>query len=162
MKSTLTTIESLSPSQHRQLLEIELLDDQKALFGDIHGALHGLTARPASDIQGYVLLVEDVPRGFFLVKSRSLLPVWAEGQTAVLQGLLIDHRYQGMGLGKACLSRLPDLIRALWPDIRQLMLAVDAANSAAHGLYLKQGWQACGNAGRSPTGLEQRMVLRLT
>lgn len=161
MESTLLKYESLSALQRQQVLEIELLDVQKALVGDAHGALHALTARPAADIQGYALLIDDVPRGFFLLKRRTLLPRWAEGRTATLHAVMIDRRYQGLGLGRECLERLPALTKDLWPDIEQLMLAVDLSNQAAYTLYQALGWQESGDADRTTTGYERRMVRKL-
>lgn len=161
MKSILKKYETLSAVQRQQVLEIELLDEQKTLVGDAYGAVHALTARPASDIQGYALLIDDVARGFFLLKRRSLLPRWANGQTVSLHGLMIDRRYQGLGLGKSCLERVPDLVRELWPDTRQLMLAVDLGNTTAHALYRSLGWQDDGDADRVLSGFERRMVFKL-
>lgn len=161
MKSILKKYETLSALQRQQVLEIELLGEQKTLVGDAYGAVHGLTARPASDIQGYALLVDDVARGFFLLKRRSLLPRWANGQTVTLHGLMIDRRYQGRGLGKNCLEQLPDLVRELWPETRQLMLAVDLGNTTAHALYRSLGWQDYGDADRALVGFERRMLLKL-
>ena len=140
MNSTLMKYQALSALQHQQLLQIELLDEQRTTFGDIHGALHPLTAHPASDIQGFVLLVDDVPRGFFLLKRRSLLPLWAKDQTATLHGLLIDRRFQGARLGSTCVQNLPELALELWPEIERLMLAVHPANEAALRLYQGAGW----------------------
>jgi GNAT superfamily N-acetyltransferase len=161
MKSILKKYETLSALQRQQVLEIELLNEQKTLVGDAHGAVHALTARPASDIQAYALLINDVARGFFLLKRRSLLPRWANGQTVTLHGLMIDRRYQGLGLGKTCLERLPGLVLELWPDTRQLMLAVDLGNTTAHALYRKLGWQDYGDADRALVGFERRMLLKL-
>jgi GNAT superfamily N-acetyltransferase len=161
MNSILKKYETLSALQRQQVLEIELLGEQKSLVGDAYGAVHGLTARPTSDIQGYALLVDGVARGFFLLKRRSLLPRWANGQTVTLHGLMIDRRYQGRGLGKSCLERLPDLVHELWPETRQLMLAVDLGNTTAHRLYRSLGWQDYGDADRALAGFERRMLLKL-
>lgn len=153
--------EQLSTPQRGQLLDIELLAEHKPLVGDVHGALHALTARPVCDIQGFALVVDDVPRGFFLLKRRSLLPRWASGQTATLHALMVDRRFQRLGLGKRCMQMLPGVVRALWPEVNQLMLAVAPENLAAHSLYRALGWQDEGDADRSATGFERRMVLKL-
>lgn len=161
MESTLMKYEALSASQRSQVQQIELLDEQKTTFGDIHGALHGLTARPFPDIQGYVLLVEDVPRGFFLLKRRTLLPAWAQGRTATLHALIIDHRYQGLGLGHTCLRLLPTVVPDLWPEIEQLMLTVHPTNHAALALYQAAGWAFSDDTVIAAAGFERRMVRRL-
>ena len=162
MKSVLITLESLTPLQRKQLEAIELLDSQRSLVGDVFGALHTLTALPVSDIQGYALLVDEVPQGIFVLKRRTLLPTWAEGRTATLHALMIDRRFQGAGLGRYCLQQLPELATGLWPELEQLMLAVDPCNHVAQAMYKALGWQDAGNAHRTSTGFERRMVLSLT
>lgn len=164
MKSSLMTYEALSAKQRAQVEHIELQPWQKVVAGDIHGALHSLTARPLADIQGYVLLIDDAPRGFFLLKRRTLLPHWAQeaqGTTTTLHALIIDHRYQRRGLGEECLRQLPELVLQLWPDIQQLMLAVHPTNHIARTLYLSLGWQEDGTATRTADGYETRMTRRL-
>lgn len=153
--------QALSALQHQQLQQIELQPAQKTFVGDIHGALHGLTARPLSDLQAYVLLVEEIPRGFFLLKRGSLLPPWAQGQAATLHALMIDRRYQRLGLGESCVRRLPELVAELWPDIKQLMLAVRPTNHAAVALYQALGWSYSDDEARSPGHDERRMVFAL-
>ncbi|WP_133750571.1 N-acetyltransferase [Pseudomonas sp. LP_7_YM] len=164
MKSSLMKYQALSALQREQVEQIELQPWQKVVAGDIHGALHSLTARPLADIQGYVLLIDDVPRGFFLLKRRVLLPLWAQeapGTTATLHALIIDQRYQRRGLGEACLRQLPEQVLQLWPDIEQLMLAVHPTNQVARALYLSLGWREDGNATRTADGYETRMTRRL-
>lgn len=161
MKTTLMKYQTLSVLQHQQLQQIELQPAQKTFVGDIYGALHGLTARPLSDLQAYVLLVEEVPRGFFLLKRGSLLPPWAQGQTATLHALMIDRRYQRLGLGESCVRRLPGLVAELWPDIVQVMLAVHPANHAAAALYQALGWTYRDDEAGSTEHDERRMVLTL-
>lgn len=161
MQSALIKYQSLSGLQLRQLLDVELLPQQVTHVGDIHGGLHALTAQPSSDIQGFVLLVDDIPRGFFLLKRRTLLPLWADGDTATLHALMIDRRYQGVGLGKKILTMLPKLVQDLWPEADQMMLAVGTDNHAVRELYRALGWQDSAENGLPPTGIEQLMTFKL-
>ncbi|TDV48191.1 FR47-like protein [Pseudomonas graminis] len=164
MPFAFTRHESLSPTQQHQLLEIELLPEQIRHVGDIHGGLHTLTARPAADRQGFALLKDDIPRGFFVLKRRSLLPDWARDHaivTTTLHALMIDRRFQGLGLGKQCLRALPELTQALWPDTEQLMLAVETGNHSARQLYLALGWQELPERNGDQPGFERLMLLTL-
>jgi len=161
MHSTLMKYQALSASQHARLLEIELPRQQVSYVGDIHGGLHSLTARPVCDIQGYAVLVDDIPRGFFLLKRRTLLPPWASGNTATLHALMIDHRHQGLGLGRECLARLPAVVREGWPEVEQLMLAVETDNEGARRLYLNAGWQDVPAPTGTALGRERLMLLKL-
>ncbi len=164
MHFALTRYESLSPAQHCQLLEIELLPEQIRHVGDIHGGLHTLTARPVADRQGFVLLIDDIPRGFFVLKRNTLLPDWARERarvTTTLHALMIDKGFQGLGMGKRCLRALPGLARELWPDTEQLMLAVEAGNHPARQLYLALGWQELPEREPDQPGFERLMLLTL-
>jgi GNAT superfamily N-acetyltransferase len=161
MKNRVIPYETLSAEQHRQLVQIELTPEQRSQSGDIHGALHALTARCSADLQGYTLLVDDVPRGFFLLKRRSMLPPWAEGKTATLHGLMIDRDVQGQGLGRVCMAALPDLVANLWPEVERLMLAVHPDNVAAQVLYQTSGWVFSGDASVTVDGTERPMVLHV-
>lgn len=164
MHFALTRYESLSPMQQRQLLDIELLPEQVRHVGDIHGGLHTLTARPAADRQGFVLLVDDIPRGFLVLKRHSLLPEWARDRpriTTTLHALMIDKRFQGLGLGKQCLRALPELTQALWPETEQMMLAVEAGNHPARQLYLALGWQELPEGALDRVSFERLMLLTL-
>jgi len=164
MQFVLTRYESLSPTQQRQLLEIALLPEQIRHVGDIHGGLHTLTARPVADRQGFAVLIDDIPRGFFVLKRRSLLPDWARDSarvTTTLHALMIDRRFQGLGLGKQCLRALPGLTQELWPETAQLMLAVEAGNHPARQLYLTLGWQELPESDPNHASVERLMLLRL-
>ena len=164
MPFALTRYESLSPAQQHQLLEIELLPEQIRHVGDIHGGLHTLTARPVADRQGFVLLMDEIPRGFFVLKRRSLLPDWAREHarvTTTLHALMIDRRFQGQGLGKECLRALPELTQALWPDTEQLMLAVEVGNNPAYQLYVSLGWQDLRGSDPEHASFERLMLLTL-
>ncbi|MEX6666493.1 GNAT family N-acetyltransferase [Pseudomonas sp. W2-17] len=164
MYFALTPYQSLSPTQQRQLLDIDLLPEQIRHVGDIHGGLHTLTARPVVDRQGFVLLIDDIPRGFFVLKRRSLLPDWARDRpriTTTLHALMIDKGFQGLGLGKQCLRALPELTQELWPDTEQLMLAVEAGNHPARQLYLALGWQEWPESDPTNASFERLMLLTL-
>lgn len=161
MNSSLMKYEALSALQLQQVLQIDLRPEQKTMVGDIHGGLHALSARPVADIQGYVLLVEEVPRGFFLLKRRSLLPPWARGRTATLHALMIDRRYQGFGLGRTCLQKLPECVSNLWPEIEHLMLAVHPDNHPAIALYQALGWTFREDPATPAEGFERQMILKL-
>jgi GNAT superfamily N-acetyltransferase len=163
MHLTLARHESLAPAQQQALLNIALHAEQIRHVGDIHGGLHTLTARPVCDIQGFVLLIDDIARGFFVLKRGSLLPDWARERadvTTTLHALMIDRRFQGQGLGKQCLRALPALVRDLWPETEQLMLAVEVGNHPARQLYLTLGWQEMPESSCNQAGFER--YLRLT
>ncbi|WP_122280331.1 GNAT family N-acetyltransferase [Pseudomonas syringae] len=162
MQTRLVGYHDLNASQRKQLEHLEVTQEQVQFSGDIYTALNTLLVNPNPNVCGFVLLGDDKPVGFFLLKRGDCLPNWAqETLAATLHALQIDHREQGKGLGKACLQALPAALRLKWPDITHLMLSVDADNSAAIGLYAGQGWVDTGEAYRGRIGFERRLVLTL-
>jgi len=162
MQTRLVDYHDLSASQRQQLGYLEVTQEQIQFSGDIYTALNTLLVRPSPNICGFALLSDEKPVGFFLLKRDDCLPHWAqEALTATLHALQVDHREQGKGLGKACLQALPAALRLKWPDITQLMLSVDADNSAAIGLYTGQGWIDTGEAYSGRIGFERRLTLTL-
>ncbi|WP_166359847.1 GNAT family N-acetyltransferase [Pseudomonas akapageensis] len=161
MHTCLVPYASLNALQVEQLKELEVRPDQLYASGDIESALFMLLNRPAPGIRGFALLVDDRPLAFLLLKRPPFLPNWAADDAATLHAFQVDRRFQGQGLGKACLQALPAVARSAWPEITQLMLSVDPKNQAALKLYLSQGWVDCGEAYRAKFGFERKLVLEL-
>lgn len=163
MDSALTTrlvpYEQLDATQREQLDGLEVHPEQKAFSGDIYTALHTLLKAPEPGIKGFALLADERPVAFLLLKHGPFLPHWASAGTATLHALQVDHRVQGRGYGQACLKALPEAARLAWPELKGLMLSVDADNQAALKLYLKQGWVDSGEAYKGRIGYERRMTL---
>lgn len=161
MKLEVVGHETLRAVQREELELLELPQAQKMFAGDIFGALNTLVSASVDQVRGFALLVDDTPRGFFLLKRGPLLPPWADADAVTLHALMIDVEWQGRGLGKHCLRSLPELVRTLWPDARQLMLSVDPENQPAMKLYLALGWVDGGTAYRGRVEYERRMIQAL-
>ncbi|RON06499.1 GNAT family N-acetyltransferase [Pseudomonas brassicacearum] len=159
MTTQLVPYEQLTTVQRQQLEAIEIPAQQQQFSGDIDMALHTLLSEPGDGIKGFALLADETPVAFLLLKRPPFLPHWANGDTATVHALQVDHRHQGKGFGKACLQALPQVARQAWPEIKGLELSVDAHNESALGLYLKQGWVDSGNAYKGRIGYERRMAL---
>lgn len=160
-KTQLVNYPTLTAAQREQLDQLEILPEQLPFSGDIYCALNTLLVRPTADIEGFVLLLDDQPVGFFMLKRGAFLPQWAAEGSATLHALQIDRRVQGQGLGKAFLQGLPEAVEKTWPDIKQLMLSVDAENLPALNLYISQGWIDTGEAYKGRIGYERRLVLTI-
>ncbi|WP_210643205.1 GNAT family N-acetyltransferase [Pseudomonas sp. Tri1] len=159
MTAQLVPYEALTTLQRKQVEAIEITPEQVRFAGDIHGALHMLLSRPGPGVKGFALLADDVPVAFLLLKRPPVLPAWANEHSATLHALQVDYRAQGKGYGKACLQALPDVARAIWPEIRGLELSVDADNDSAIGLYTRLGWVDSGEAYKGRVAYERRMGL---
>lgn len=157
MNTRLCLYEDLIPLQREQLRMLEVHPEQIVFSGDIVCALYSLPAQPDPAIKGFVLLNDELPVAFFLLKRRALLAHWAEPDSATLHALQVDRRVQGQGFGKACLRELPAAVNKLWPEIRQLMLSVSPFNVTALAFYQGMGWIEHGEAYSG----ERRLVLPL-
>ncbi len=161
MRTALVDYVTLSPTQREQLELIQVDTAQKEFSSDIAQGLAVLHAHTGSDVKGFVLLADELPVGFLLLKRPPASPAWATGNVCTLHGLQVDKGYQGRGLGRACMQALPAAARAAWPATTQLMLMVDADNDTARGLYLKQGFVDSGETFHGRVGEERRLALPL-
>ncbi len=157
MQTRLCVYEDLNPAQRALLRDIEVQPQQIAFCGDIESALNSLPAQPHIGIKGFVLLGDEQPVAFMILKRQPLLAHWAEPDSATLHAFQVDRRVQGQGLGKICMHELAQAISELWPEVRQLMLSVSPFNTPALAFYLSQGWVECGEAYRG----ERRMAITL-
>src|SRR5450830_81374 len=157
MNTRLTRYDVLTPLQREQLVGLEVHPGQLQFCGDIQSALHFLPREPHDGVLGFVLLDNDLPVAFLLLKRHPFVPHWAGEGSATLHALQVDKRLQGRGFGAACLQALPEAARQAWPQVRQLLLSVGTDNQAAMSLYLKQGWIDTGEAYRG----ERRLTLTL-
>ncbi|MCU1739770.1 MULTISPECIES: GNAT family N-acetyltransferase [Pseudomonas] len=157
MNTRLTRYDVLTPLQREQLVGLEVHPGQLQFCGDIQSALHFLPREPHDGVLGFVLLDNDLPVAFLLLKRHPFVPHWAGEGSATLHALQVDKRLQGRGFGAACLQALPEAARQAWPQVRQLLLSVGTDNQAAMSLYLKQGWVDSGDAYRG----ERRLTLTL-
>ena len=161
METRLVPYETLTAAQQQQLSALEVHPEQLPWCGDIYCALNSLLVNPSPGIKGFALLADEIPVAFLLLKRPPCLPHWADEHSATLHALQVDHRHQGLGLGKACLQALPIAARLVWPQIKALELSVDSANVTAMGLYLHAGWVDRGEAYKSTTAYERRLALAL-
>lgn len=156
----LTDYRDLTQAQQAQVLDIQLLPEQRRHAGDAASALY-LARNPSEQQRCLVLVYEHVPRGLLLLQRGVFLPAWAAADAAMLIALQIDRRHQGRGLGRACMQALPDVVRALWPDIGRLQLSVAPDNHLARRLYRHSGWSDSGLGHRARDGHELSMSLVL-
>ncbi|KIH82066.1 GNAT family N-acetyltransferase [Pseudomonas batumici] len=161
MRTDLVDYVTLTPTQREQLGLIQVDAAQKEFSSDIAQGLAVLHAHTGNDVKGFVLLADELPVGFLLLKRPPASPTWATGNVCTLHGLQVDKSYQGRGLGRACMQALPAAALAAWPATTHLMLMVDADNDTARGLYLKQGFVDSGETFHGRVGEERRLALPL-
>ncbi len=135
----------LTEPQYPFVGEIQELTAEKDPQTDFHTGLRGETYVGFFKIDhDFSRVVERLPQGTF-----------------GFRGLLIGGQYQGLGYGSALLRALPDYLRRTYPELREIWLAVDEANSRAIGCYEKSGWVISGPGRIGRSGPEQIMQLDL-
>ena len=146
MLTRLCTYDDLTAEQRQQLRAINVHPEQLPYCGDIECALYSLPTPPPAGIKGFVLLADDLPVAFLLLKRAPLLAHWAEPGSATVHAFQVDKRLQGQGIGKTCLNLLARQLHGYWPEINQLMLSVSPFNTSALQFYKGQGWIEGGEA----------------
>jgi GNAT superfamily N-acetyltransferase len=70
--------------------------------------------------------------GFWMLRG------WDEGYTMPTQGLMIDHRYSGLGIGTLCLAAMR--VAARLRGAEKIMTRVHQGNDAAYNLSIAGGF----------------------
>lgn len=92
----------------------------------------------------------DAPAGFLLLSERRDVPRY------YLWRFMIDHRFQGRGIGRAAMEQLIDYVRGL-PDAREMYLSYVPHPSGPRDFYARLGFT---DTGREDGGeLEMRLDL---
>lgn len=78
---------------------------------------------------------------FVLHRNEGVKPYSNNGSAILLRGFSTDYRHQGKGYAKKSLIMLPAFIQSKFPDINQIVLAVNVRNAAAQTLYKKCGFR---------------------
>ena len=94
--------------------------------------------------RGVTVLLGSVPIGFFVLGNDERVE-WYAGQpdpaAVTLNGLSLDRRTQGQGLGKQVMAQLPALVGALFPAARRVLLCVHQTNVGAIHVYQQAGFK---------------------
>ena len=109
-----------------------------------------------------VVLVDEVPVGFFVLHIGEQMKSFTEDERAILlRGFLIDHNHQGKKYGKKAMEILPGFAKYLFPDKDCIVLAVNVKNVAAKALYSNSGFQDTGLKKEGRSGWMHIMEYRL-
>lgn len=78
---------------------------------------------------------------FFVLHKNEGVKSYTENPKAVLlRAFSTDNHHQGKGYAKKSLMLLPEFVSAKFPDIDNIVLAVNVKNTAAQSLYKKCGY----------------------
>jgi RimJ/RimL family protein N-acetyltransferase len=96
------------------------------------------------DRRPFAVIVNGRTAGFFVLREGPALPEWACENAMTLHSFRVSKSLQGRGYGTAALVLAARWIRANRPNIRHLMLTVNAENPQASSLYLRCGFRTTG------------------
>jgi len=152
MSVTLIDWRELDDDQREAVRALALPPDQEPFAGSMAEALAVCMDADPAAVRGYAIYAAAAPVGFFILKAPPATPHWADGDAVTLHAFRIDARQQGRGYARAALAALAERARRDWPAAQQLMLAVNARNLAALGLYLACSWRDTGRQNPGPIG----------
>lgn len=152
----------LGPDEREAVRELRISDDQVEFAGTIAAAIDLAAGSDERELVGLAIVAPDEKIvGFLLLKRGAAAPEWVPEQAAAVNALRIDERRQGEGLGTAAMQAIPAWVVAAWPEVTQLVLAVDEPNTGAIAAYTNAGWIDDGARIRGRVGWERRMTLPL-
>ena len=84
---------------------------------------------------------QDIVTFFVLHRGSGVKPFSTNDYAILLRAFSTDNRFIGKGYAKAALKLLPIFIQEHYPDVNEIVLAVDEGNIAAETLYKKLNYQ---------------------
>ncbi|MFA1822113.1 GNAT family N-acetyltransferase [Virgibacillus oceani] len=79
--------------------------------------------------------------GYFVLHKGSKVENYFTNDFALLlRTYSVDSRYQGMGIAKQSMKLLPAFVKQHFPEINEIVLAVNQRNAAAQHVYMESGF----------------------
>lgn len=153
-------ITDLGSAQIEEVRRLKVSRKQAEFGGSFEHSLDTCLRGSCETLRGYCFLQHGAFIGMGILKRPPSSPNWVPADAVSLHALKIDRRVQGLGLGRKAFVLASCIAISSWPDARQLVLAVDAENTAAVSLYRKSGMHDSGPIYRGRIGHEHRMSKR--
>jgi RimJ/RimL family protein N-acetyltransferase len=151
----------LTPAQQAEVRDLAIGDDQVDYAGAGDKQVAAVETESGDDLVGLAIVMGEQPVGFLVLKRRSKAPAWASPEDAVVSGMRIDQRVQGMGLGSGALALLPAWLHQHWPGCPGVALTVDEKNLRGAGAYRRAGFEVQGEREVGRIGWVRRMRVAL-
>ncbi|PEA54065.1 GNAT family N-acetyltransferase [Bacillus pseudomycoides] len=108
-----------------------------------------------------VILADDKPVGIFALQSGSRVQEYTNKENSLLlTSFSINFTEQGNGYAKRALQLLPNYVGLYFPNIEEIVLAVNERNIPAQKLYITVGFEDRGHRRIGPIG--PQLVLYLS
>ncbi|WP_028552420.1 GNAT family N-acetyltransferase [Paenibacillus sp. UNC451MF] len=127
------------------------LDEEQKSFVALPSAVIDLSLEDP-DRHAVVILFDNKPVGFFVLHHSVEFQTLAGNRSALLmRAFSIDSKHQGKGFARSAMRLLPEFVSIHFPQMNEVVLAVNESNVLAKRLYEKSGFQYKGinRAGRS-------------
>ncbi|MGF9966957.1 GNAT family N-acetyltransferase [Bacillus rhizoplanae] len=109
-----------------------------------------------------VILANDKPVGIFALQSGSRVQEYTNKENSLLLvSFSINYTEQGKGYAKQALYQLPNYVDTYFPNIEEIVLAVNERNISAQKLYTTVGFEDRGNRRIGPIGPQFVLYLSL-
>jgi cysteine synthase A len=106
----------------------------------------------------FAVIVDGTAAGFFVLREGPALPAWAYENAITLHSFRVSRSLQGRGYGTAALDLAARWIKANRPNVRHLMLTVNAENPQAGALYLRCGFRTTAAIFQGRIGRERVLI----
>ncbi|MTH77434.1 GNAT family N-acetyltransferase [Paracoccus aestuariivivens] len=131
-------LQALGRHEYDRVAHIAVAPEQEGFCGTIAG--HFEMDEAGCDF--HIVTRDDHPVGFF--KIDTAYPTrydFARPGEVGLRGVMIDHKEQGKGTGKAAMKLLRSYLLRNYPVARTCVLTVNVVNPVARAVYLAAGFQ---------------------
>ena len=106
-----------------------------------------------SDRHSILAIHENELVTFFVLHESEGVKPYSDNENAILlRAFSTNNRHQGKGYAKQALNLLPQYIQNTFPNINEIVLAVNVQNKPAKGLYEKAGFIDQGIRRMGPKG----------
>ncbi|MEI4828331.1 GNAT family N-acetyltransferase [Bacillus sp. FJAT-53711] len=109
-----------------------------------------------------VILADDKPVGIFALQSGNRVQEYTNKENSLLLvSFSINYAEQGKGYAKQALYQLPNYVDSYFPNIEEIVLAVNERNIPAQKLYVTVGFEDRGHRRMGSIGPQLVLYLSL-
>lgn len=137
----------------KQLLEFNLPEEQHQFTG-LPNEVLDLSIEEINRFPIVILKGDDVVGFFVLHHGEKIAPFSTNLKALLLRAFSINFNHQGRGYAKQSMEQLPAFVKKHFPEIEEIVLAVNAKNDSAKSLYEKTGFIDRGERRLGKIGLQ--------